>query len=139
MHILLGSDDDLPVVLHLVTELRRLGHEVTHLPVMGWGLVAREVAQGVADGRANMGVVCCWTGTGVSIVANKIRKIRAALCPDAGTAEGARRWNDANVLALGLRGLGPGVATEIVRAFLTTAYDGTEGESLEVIRTLDER
>ena len=49
------------------------------------------------------GVVCCWTGTGVSIAANKVPGVRAALCTDAATASGARRWNDANVLALGLR------------------------------------
>ena len=74
--------------------------------------------------------MCCWTGTGASIAANKVRGIRAALCTDAQTAAGARKWNDANVLALSLRLLSEPLATEIVDAWLDTDYDGTEDESL---------
>jgi len=80
----------------------------------------------VASGAAERGVVCCWTGTGVAIAANKVAGVRAALCTDAETARGARRWNDANVLAFGLRLTSPPVATEIIDAFLTTELDADE-------------
>jgi ribose 5-phosphate isomerase B len=75
-------------------------------------------------------VVCCWTGTGVSIAANKVEGVRAALCTDAETARGARRWNDANVLALGLRLTSPTVAREMVEAFLATDTDPSEAETI---------
>lgn len=78
--------------------------------------------------------MCCWTGTGVSIAANKVLGVRAALCTDAVTAQGARRWNDANVLALGLRLTSPVVATEIVDAFLTTAVEPSELSNIERVR-----
>jgi ribose 5-phosphate isomerase B len=79
------------------------------------------VGEAVAGGQAERGVVCCWTGTGVSIAANKVPGVRAALCTDAETARGARRWNDANVLAMGLRLTSPALAQEMLDAFLGTA------------------
>jgi ribose 5-phosphate isomerase B len=91
------------------------------------------VAEAVASGHADRGVVCCWTGTGVSIAANKVPGVRAALCVDAETARGARRWNDANVLALSLRLTSEAVAKEIVTAFLDEAYGRSEDESLAAI------
>ena len=78
-------------------------------------------------------MVCCWTGTGVSIAANKVPGVRAALCGDAETARGARRWNDANVLALSLRATAPEVAREILRAWFSEPYGGTEAPSLDAI------
>jgi ribose 5-phosphate isomerase B len=84
----------------------------------------------VAAGDADRGVVCCWTGTGVSIAANKVSGVRAALCTDAETARGARRWNDANVLALGLRLTSPTVAEEMVDAFLSTDADPGEAGTI---------
>ncbi|MCP4379953.1 MAG: RpiB/LacA/LacB family sugar-phosphate isomerase, partial [Hyphomicrobiales bacterium] len=83
-----------------------------------------------AAGTADMGVVCCWTGTGVSIAANKVARVRAALCTDAATAEGARRWNDANVLALGLRLTSAPVACEMIDAFLAAEPDAGEAETI---------
>jgi len=91
-----------------------------------WPEVGRRVAEAVASGAAEVGVVCCWTGTGVSIAANKVMGVRAALCTDAATATGARRWNDANVLALGLRLTTPALATEICAAFLDGEPDDDE-------------
>ena len=79
-------------------------------------------------------IQCCWTGTGVSIAANKVPGIRAALCGDAATARGARKWNDANVLALSLRATAPEVAREILEAWLSEPYGDTEGPSLDAIR-----
>jgi len=93
--------------------------------------MAADAARRVASGEFDQGIVCCWTGTGASIAANKVRGIRAALCTDAQTAAGARKWNDANVLALSLRLLSEPLATEIIDAWLDATYDGTEGESLE--------
>jgi ribose 5-phosphate isomerase B len=87
----------------------------------------------VAAGAADLGVVCCWTGTGVSIAANKVAGVRAALCTDAPTAEGARRWNDANVLALSLRLTSEALATEILDAFLNGHPDRTEADVIATV------
>jgi ribose 5-phosphate isomerase B len=85
-----------------------------------WPEVGRLVGEAVASGAAERGVVMCWTGTGVSIAGNKVPGVRAALCADAETARGARRWNDANVLALSMRRTSPAVAEEILAAFVHT-------------------
>ncbi len=130
MKVVVATDEDRAVVEHVAGRLRERGHEVTILPKAAWGAMATDAAGRVARGEFDQAVVFCWTGTGASIAANKVRGIRAALCTDAITAAGARRWNDANVLALSLRLLSEPVATEIVDAWLDTAYDGTEGESL---------
>jgi ribose 5-phosphate isomerase B len=93
-----------------------------------WPDVGRAVGEAVASGTADAGVVCCFTGTGVSIAANKVPGVRAALCTDAETARGARRWNDANVLAIGLRLTTTTVACELAEAFLSTPVDDAERE-----------
>lgn len=102
--------DELTGVAELVPEaLRARGHEPLPHGVLApgersdWAWGSERAARDVAEGRADQAVVCCWTGTGASIAANKVRGVRAALCADAETAAGARRWNDANVLALSLR------------------------------------
>jgi ribose 5-phosphate isomerase B len=126
MRIAFGSDDvdDLGVPALLAEH----GHEVVVPVALGdeWPDVGREVAQAVTGGGADLGIVCCWTGTGVSIAANKVAGARAALCGDAETAAGARRWNDANVLALSLRLTTPALAEEIVSAFLSGAPEEDE-------------
>jgi ribose 5-phosphate isomerase B len=131
--IVVATDEMRPVVDRVAARFRDKGHEVTVLPVGAWGVVALDVARAVAAKEADQGVVCCWTGTGVSIAANKVNGIRAALCTDAPTAAGARTWNDANVLALSLRLLSEALADEIVDAWLGAAYVSTEGVSLEAI------
>jgi ribose 5-phosphate isomerase B len=88
------------------------------------------VGEAVAAGRADRGVVCCWTGTGVSMAANKVPGVRAALCTDPETASGARRWNDANVLALGLRLTSPALADEMLDAFLGTDAEADEATNV---------
>lgn len=121
MRIAVGTDEATPVTAALWAHLAAAGHEV--VPTGDgdpWPDVGRRVGELVASGDAELGVVCCWTGTGVSIAANKVAGVRAALCPDAETARGARRWNDANVVALGLRLTSERVATEIVDAFVAT-------------------
>lgn len=134
MKFLIGTDEARPVVEHVAAQLRERGHEAVVLPVTIWGEMATGVARRVAAGEFDQGVVCCWTGTGASIAANKVGGIRAALCNDAATAAGARKWNDANVLALSLRLLSEPLASEIVEAWVGTAYAGSEDESLARIR-----
>ena len=131
MRIAFGTDERTPVTNAIASALTKAGHQVV-LRMEGdpWPDVGRRVGQAVADGEAERGVVCCWTGTGVSIAANKVPGVRAALCTDAETARGARRWNDANVLALGLRLTSQTVADEIVEAFLGTEPDPDEKDNI---------
>jgi ribose 5-phosphate isomerase B len=139
MRVAIGADEYDPILEVLAEELRSLGHEIaivgaTPNAPAPWGPVAIDVARRVANGAADQGIVCCYTGTGVSMAANKVPGIRAALCVDAETAKGARQWNDANVLALSLRLLSSTIAREIVRAWVNTPYGGTEVKSLDAIR-----
>ena len=144
MRIALGADDSTRVVDAIDDFLRSAGHEVTRYGKAAgeqeaWAETARRVAEAVATGRQEQGVVCCWTGTGVSIAANKVSGVRAALCVDAETARGARKWNDANVLALSLRLTSEEVMKEILSAWLAEPYARTEDESLAVVSALDAR
>ncbi len=124
MRVAFGTDERTPVSDEIVAALAAGGHEVVlRLEDEPWPDVGRRVGEAVATGQADRGVVCCWTGTGVSIAANKVPGVRAALCTDAETARGARRWNDANVLAMGLRLTSPTVAQEMLDAFLSAEVD----------------
>jgi ribose 5-phosphate isomerase B len=125
--IAFATDEETPLTDRLRTLLVERGHEVEVLATGAqWPEVGHAVGRAVASGDADRGVVCCWTGTGVSIAANKVPGVRAALCTDAETARGARRWNDANVLALGLRLTTEATAAEMVDAFLDTDVDDGE-------------
>jgi ribose 5-phosphate isomerase B len=123
MRIAVSSDMDEPVARQLLDELRRRGHSVLPYGALraddraDWAWSASAAARAVADGEADQAVVCCWTGTGASIAANKVAGVRAALCGDAYTAEGARKWNDANALALSLRTVSGPVLGEILDAW----------------------
>ncbi len=129
MRIAFGTDEHTPLVEEIVRALESDGHAVTTVADgEPWPDVGRGVGEAVAEGRADRGVVCCWTGTGVSMAANKVPGVRAALCTDAETARGARRWNDANVLAMGLRLTSPELARAMVTAFLVTEADEDERE-----------
>jgi len=120
MRIAVAADDLVGVAEAVVAELRDRGHEpVPHGALnpderADWAWASESAARDVAEGRADQAVVCCWTGTGASIAANKVPGVRAALCGDAETARGARRWNDANVLALSLRLTSAPLLTEIL-------------------------
>jgi ribose 5-phosphate isomerase B len=127
VRIAYGTDEMTPVTRAIAELLREAGHQVDEVADNDeWPEVGRRVGEAVASGRADRGIVWCFTGTGVSIAANKVSGVRAALCLDAATASGARRWNDANVLALGLRVTAPTMAEEIVGAFLHTEVDPAE-------------
>ncbi|MGW4470384.1 RpiB/LacA/LacB family sugar-phosphate isomerase [Nonomuraea sp. NPDC004354] len=123
MRIAVAADSLDGVAAKLVRELRERGHEVIAHGALDpaerddWAWASEAAARDVAEGRADQAVVCCWTGTGASIAANKVRGVRAALCADAYTADGARRWNDANVLALSLRAVSEPLLVEILDAW----------------------
>ena len=126
-----GTDERTPLTDGIVDELRRRDHDVTVVADgEQWADVGRAVGEAVAAGEADRGVVCCWTGTGVSMAANKVPGVRAALCTDAETARGARTWNDANVLALSLRLTTEPLAKEMLDAFLVTEPDDDEREQI---------
>jgi ribose 5-phosphate isomerase B len=125
VRIAVAADERTGVAEAVPEELRRRGHEVllhgalTEGERSDWAWASEAAARDVVEGRADQAVVCCWTGTGASIAANKVPGVRAALCLDAATAEGARRWNDANVLALSLRATSSAELEEIVDAWLS--------------------
>jgi len=131
--------DELTGVAELIPEaLRVRGHEpVLHGALApgercDWAWASERAARDVADAQAEQAIVCCWTGTGASIAANKVRGIRAALCDDAETAAGARRWNDANVLALSLRTTSAARLEEILDAWFTALPSGEADDAANV-------
>jgi len=123
MRIAVAADERTGVADAVVRQLRERGHDpIVHGALSDderhdWAWCCEAAARDVVEGRAEQGVVCCWTGTGASIAANKVPGIRAALCADAATAEGARKWNDANVLALSLRATSEAELAEILDAW----------------------
>jgi ribose 5-phosphate isomerase B len=148
MKIAIGSDERTHLTDAVIEETRRRGHEVVLIgalaegdPETDWPQTSQKVAEAVAAGLADEGIVCCWTGTGASIAANKVAGVRAALCGDAETARGARVWNAANVLALSLRATSEPVAKEVLEAWFTVAPGDDEWNQRQIahIRKLDQR
>jgi ribose 5-phosphate isomerase B len=119
MRIVFGADDENATTVAVREFLRERG-EVEVLDAPSWPDLGAAVGRAVVQGRADLGVVMCWTGTGTAIAANKVPGVRAALAWEPWIARGARLWNDANVLALSLKRLAPDVAVETVQAFLDT-------------------
>ena len=143
MRISVAADERTGVAEAVVDELRRRGHEpLVHGALSDeerddWAWASEAAARDVAEGRAKQGIVCCWTGTGASIAANKVTGIRAALCADAETARGARTWNDANVLALSLRTTSEAVLGEILDGWFETP-SSAEADDVANVHHLDE-
>jgi ribose 5-phosphate isomerase B len=143
MRISVAADERTGVADAVVRELERRGHEpVVHGALSDeerddWAWASEAAARDVAEGRAEQGIVCCWTGTGASIAANKVAGIRAALCADAETARGARRWNDANVLALSLRTTSEALLAEILDSWFEGRPSEDSGDVANV-RHVDE-
>src|SRR6476469_6046719 len=143
MRISVAADERTGVAEAVVEELRKRGHEpLVHGALSDgerddWAWASEAPAREVAGGAAEQGIVCCWTGTGASIAANKVPGIRAALCGDAETARGARRWNDANVLALSLRTTSPALLEEILDAWFASE-PSHEPDDVANIRHVDE-
>lgn len=139
MKIAVGSDERTHLTDAVVEEVGRRGHQLDLFgPLAGqplqWAEVALRVAERVASGESQQGILFCWTGTGVSIAANKVPGVRAALCWDAETAKGARLWNDANVLCLSLRSTAEAEAKEILDAWFGAAFDESERTNVERVR-----
>jgi ribose 5-phosphate isomerase B len=138
MKIVVGADDEGRVADVVVDELRGRGHDVTVLDRDQWPDVARRVAETVASGDADQGMLFCWTGTGTSMAANKVPGVRAALAWEPWIAEGARRWNDANVLVMSLKRTEPETARQIVDAWLAVGEpDPDEAANIARLGDLD--
>jgi len=143
MRIAVAADEVTGVAEAVLEQLERRGHETIRHGALepgeraDWAWASEAAARAVATGEADQGVVCCWTGTGASIAANKVPGIRAALCGDAETARGARRWNDANVLALSLRGTSEALLSEILDGWFEAAASD-EHDDVANVRHLDE-
>jgi ribose 5-phosphate isomerase B len=140
VRISLAADELTGIAVILPVELGERGHEVllhgalTEDESCDWAQASAAAAQDVVDGHADQAIVCCWTGTGAAIAANKLRGVRAALCADAVTAAGARRWNDANVLALSLRATADAELSEILDAWFATAPSEDAADRLSIAR-----
>jgi ribose 5-phosphate isomerase B len=135
VNFVVGSDEDDPLVEHVVEGLRARGQEARVLEAAAWPSVAKEVAAAVAGGEADQGVLFCWTGTGTAMAANKVEGVRAALVWDPWIAEGARRWNDANVLVMSLKRTTPETADAILDAWL--AVEAPDEDELANIRAVE--
>jgi ribose 5-phosphate isomerase B len=147
MRIAIAADELTGIAQLLGGELERRGHEVVAHGALSeseredWAWASEAAARDVAEGRAQQAIVCCWTGTGASIAANKVASVRAALCLDAASAEGARRWNDANVLALSLRSTSQAELGEILDAWFAGEASEQEEDRANVahLREMERR
>ncbi len=138
MRVSVSADERVGVADAVLEELRRRGHQplahgaLSEAERDDWAWASEAAARDVAEGRAEQGIVCCWTGTGASMAANKVPGIRAALCGDAVTAAGARRWNDANVLALSLRATSAAELGEILDAWFGSQPSGDRDDQANI-------
>jgi ribose 5-phosphate isomerase B len=140
MRIVVGADDEGAVADVVVEDLRARGHDVNVLEREQWPEVARRVGEAVASGAADQGMVFCWTGTGTAMAANKVPGVRAALAWEPWIAEGARRWNDANVLVMSLKRTEPETAKEILDAwFAVEQPDADERKNIARLSDLERR
>jgi len=142
--IAVASDEKTPLTDFVIEELKQRGHELILLgPLAGedlpWTLASEKLAVTVAEREADEGVLFCYTGTGASIAANKVPNIRAALCGDAQTAQGARWWNDANVLVMSLRATSTEVAKEILDAWYSETVKEDEKPTIAHLREIETR
>ena len=143
MRIAVGSDERTELTDAVIAKLVQRGMELelhgalTRGDDPNWPVVASAVASRVASGDVPQGILFCWTGTGVSMAANKVAGARAALCSDAATADGARRWNDANILAMSLRGVSIAVASEILDAWFAGQSDDSERANIALLKGMD--
>ena len=147
MKIIVSSDEYSPLIDHIIEDVRKRGHKVRYFGPgseekgIDWPVVTQEAVEEVSEGQADEAIILCWTGTGCTIVANKMAGIRASLCVDAETARGARKWNHANVLALSLRTTSLGILHEILNAWFDTPYTTDEWNirQIERVNKLDSR
>ena len=140
MKIAISSDEYAPLIDVLIEEVKQRGHEVFYFgpakdaKPLDWPEVTLQAIQQIQREEADEAIILCWTGTGCTLIANKVPGIRAALCADAETAKGARIWNHANVLALSLRLVSPAILKEILVAWFETPYSTDEWNLLQIER-----
>jgi ribose 5-phosphate isomerase B len=144
MHIALGSDHRGLSLKRLIVDILNKRGDTHHdfgsydIAAVDYPDIAKKVAEAVAGGQYALGILVCSSGIGMSIAANKVKGIRAALCHDMFTARRARRHNDANILCLGEDVLGPGLATEVVQTFLDTRFEeGRHSRRLDMVRDME--
>ena len=147
MRVAVAADERVGIADVVVEELRRRGHDpIVHGALSDaerddWAWASEAAARDLAEGRAEQAIVCCWTGTGASIAANKVAGVRAALCLDAQTADGARKWNDANALAISLRATSEAELAEILDAWFggEASGDADDAANVEHIAEIEAR
>ena len=138
MRVSVAADERVGIAEAVVEQLLKRGHDpIPHGALAegerdDWAWASEAAARDVAEGRADQAIVCCWTGTGASIAANKVEGVRAALCLDAQSAAGARRWNDANALALSLRATSEAELSEILDAWFAGEASGDAEDAANV-------
>lgn len=144
MKIAVASDEKTHLTDFVVSELQKQGHELILIGPLAdeplpWTHASEKLALAVANREAQEGVLFCYTGTGASMAANKVPGIRAALCGDAGTARGARWWNDANVLVMSLRATSPEIAREILDAWFAEKVREEERVYVAQLKEIEDR
>ena len=144
MKIVVGSDERSHLTDFVLDDLRRRGLKAELFgPLSGnslqWVDVAEQVAERISRGEVEQGILFCWTGTGVALVANKLPGVRATLCGDSETARGARAWNESNLLCISLRSTSETAAAEILNAWFSTQVDPSEAENIKKMKDIDER
>jgi ribose 5-phosphate isomerase B len=147
MRVAVAADERVGIAGRLIEELSERGHEAVPHGALAdeerddWAWASEAAARDVAEGRAEQAIVCCWTGTGASIAANKVNGVRAALCLDAQTADGARKWNDANALALSLRATSEAELAEILDAWFggEASSDAEDAANVEHLSEIEGR
>ncbi len=144
MKIAVASDEKTHLTDFVVEYLKHHGHEISlYGPLadddLPWTLASEQLADAVANGEADEGVLFCYTGTGASMAANKVPGVRAALCSDAQTAKGARWWNDANVLVMSLRATSTEVAQEILDAWYSETVKEDEKATIAHLQEIEAR
>lgn len=143
MKIAISSDEYYPIIDELIADVKQRGYEVIYLgpskdeKSQDWPQVTLQAIAEVKSGKAKEGIVLCWTGTGCTLIANKVPGIRAALCVDAETARGARKWNHANVLGLSLRTTSAPILKEILNAWFDTPFTSDEW-NLQQMKRIEE-
>lgn len=146
MRLSIGADEKLLIVDHALKSLQEKGHELTWYgpdagEVIPWPKIAQRVSEDIIEGKSEEGILFCWTGTGVSIAANKIPGIRAALCFDSETARGARLWNNANVLCISMRLTTEIILEEILEKWFKTKFvpNDTDSACISMIENIEKK
>lgn len=140
MKVAVSSDKYTDLIEVLLNELKARGHTAIYFGPQknekghDWPEVSVNAATQVADGHVDQAILCCWTGTGASIAANKVKGVRCALCIDKQTAIGARKWNHANALAVSLRTTSAPILKEILDGWFETPFTDDEWNLTQVGR-----